>query len=175
MGKNRSWSVCLLQFMSGVCMSDYSLMMQLKASKQGSQHQVNFAGELLHFLFFFPVPLVCYLGICACKISWKFKMPNVSPLSLRKYCSWNSLSVVSPLILWHCDVTIHHHVTHLQYVCLYIIMPVFRIEANLKLKTLQSRLETQWAVLAQACVCWPFRADWVHGFLYEKTNLFFEH
>ena len=34
--------------------------------------------------------------------------------SYRKHCSWNASSVVPPFILWPCDITSHHHVSHLH-------------------------------------------------------------
>ena len=47
---------------------------------------------------------------------------------------WNASSVVPPLIYWLCDITLNHHVTQLLLLLV---------------------------VLAQACVSWRIRADWV--------------
>ena len=55
---------------------------------------------------------------CSSKRSWKLKRPKSTPieasLSHRNQCSWNASTAVQPLILWLCDITLHHHVTHLH-------------------------------------------------------------
>ena len=57
---------------------------------------------------------------CACKRSWKLKRSKSAlteaPLSHRKHSSLNASSVVPPLILWLCYITLHHHATHLHNV-----------------------------------------------------------
>lgn len=98
------------------------------------------------WLFSFP-PFLSVWSICPCaqRRSWKLKRsksaPMGSPLSHRKHCSWNTSSVVSPSILYDFMISnfIKLHVAH-------------RSEANGKLKTQTSQLETRWAMLAQACV-----------------------
>ena len=97
------------------------------------------------FLFSFPS--------CACKRSWNLKKKKVkqAPLSYRKRCSWNASSVVSPLILWLCDITLHHHVTHLHDKSLIAHLGCkywFSAAALLLL-----------GLLTQACVSWPIRRD----------------
>ena len=42
------------------------------------------------------------------------KVHSNTPHCHRKHCSWNASSVVTPLILWLLDITLCHHVTHLQ-------------------------------------------------------------
>ena len=38
--------------------------------------------------------------------------PTEAPLSYSKQCTWNTSSVVPPLILWLCDIVPCHHVAH---------------------------------------------------------------
>ena len=52
-----------------------------------------------------------------------------APLSHRKHCSLNASSVVLPLILWLCDITLCHHVTHLHNWCtIWLIVRHLRID-----------------------------------------------
>ena len=81
-----------------------------------------------------------------------------SPLTLHvswKHCSWKASSVVLPLILWLCDITLRPHVKHLHKLCISVSL------ARRNLISTAARLLL--ALLAQACLCWPTRADWVFG------------
>ena len=58
---------------------------------------------------------------------------------------------------WFCDF-VTSHINILKHATFTIYAYIHgRIDANGKLKTQQSRLETQWEVLAQACVSCPIR------------------
>ena len=65
--------------------------------------------QLVFFYIFFSYS--CFIYICNCSSS-----------SHRKHWSWNALSVVPPLILWLCDITLHHQVTRLYKICLAVIL-----------------------------------------------------
>ena len=98
------------------------------------------------FVFFLPFPC------CACKISGKLKRsksaPTEAPVSHRKHCSWNAHQW--PCLYFH-DITLSHYVTHLCRFC----RLVWYLRSDLAAVLLL------WVVLAQACVSWPIRAEWV--------------
>ena len=82
--------------------------------------------------------------------------------SHRKHCSWNASSLAPPLILWLCDITLRHHVTHLHYWCL---------AASLARKNwFGTATLLLWAVPGQACVSWPIRG---HCELWPLVSSFF--
>ena len=89
-----------------------------------------------------------------------------APLSHRKLCSWsawNASSIAPPLIQWLCDITLHHHVPNLHYLCIAAGLAqnnLFR-EATVFLLVL----------LAQVCVTWPIRADSVFGESWLKQGV----
>ena len=58
------------------------------------------------------------------------------------------------------SVTMSHHMS--PYLTFAQLNTIF-MEANWKLKTRLRQLETHWAVLAQACVSWPIKGDWISG------------
>ena len=97
-----------------------------------------------HYAFsLFPSFIVLYIRSCACK---------QKVLSHRKHCSWNASSAVRPLTLWLCDITLHHHLHNLFLLA--------TLKHQIWLSTAALLLV---AVLAQVCVSWPIRADWVFG------------
>ena len=73
-----------------------------------------------------------------------------APLSHRKHCSSNTLSVVPPLTPWLCDITPSHGVTHLHNSC---------CAASLARKNRFGTAALLLVVLAQVCESWPIRAD----------------
>ena len=78
--------------------------------------------------------------------------PTEAPLSHRKQLLWNTSSVVPPLILWLCDITLHHHVIHFHNLMIVASLACknwFNTDEMLLLGT-----------LGQACVGWPIRGDW---------------
>ena len=58
----------------------------------------------------YSVTEVFYKGSSSSKRSWMSKRPKSkatgAPLSHRKHCSWNTSSVVLPLIPWLCDIAV---------------------------------------------------------------------
>ena len=93
---------------------------------------------------------------CACKRSWKLKRlkpaPTEAPLSHRKRCSWNTSSVVPPLIPWLGDTKSQCHTFASFYLAASLAYHDWFSTAALLLLL---------AVLGQACVSWPVRAEWV--------------
>ena len=81
------------------------------------QTHLNNAG-LKGTFYAFCIYIYIYIYMCIRKIlKVKKKMAKVHAYrssSLRKHCSWNISSVVLPLILWHGDITLCHHVTHVR-------------------------------------------------------------
>ena len=94
-----------------------------------------------------------------CKRSWKLQKSRSAPtevcVSHIKYCSWNTSPVIPPSILWLCDITLCHHVTHLHHLCLKTGLAPYNWFSAAALSLL--------AVMGQACVSWPIRADWEFG------------
>ena len=89
--------------------------------------------------------IVFFLKLLFDVISWRnFKCSQLFYLSV--------LPTFKSVTLWH------HTVPHISIIYGHVYD---RSEANWKLKTQQSHPETTWAVLAQACVSWPIRADGV--------------
>ena len=122
-----------------------------------SQHgHVNTLNKTCFAFFFFPPLSVCVLHMFLCmlkilKVKKVKACTNFFLLSYRKHCSWNASSVAPPLILWLCDIELHHHVTHLHNLCL-ACKNWFSTTAVFLL-----------AELAQACVSWPIRAGYSVG------------
>lgn len=91
--------------------------------------KLNIINKLL--LYLKSSQLICiheiikyYDYICSwtCERSYKDEKvkviaPTEAPL-LTQLCSWNALTVVLPLILLLCDITLHQQVTHLHNKCL---------------------------------------------------------
>ena len=107
--------------------------------------------HIILFDFFFSFDV--FMGSCACKRSWRLKRsksaPTEAPLSHRKQSSWNTSSVVQPLIVWLCYITVHHHVTHLH--------EVFPVASLARKNWFSTAALSLLAVSAQACVSWPIR------------------
>ena len=112
--------------------------------------------ETYYAFFFFPISFSVYLflqKILKIKKKSSKSTPTEAPLSHSKHCSWNASSVVPPLILWICDITLCHRVTHLYNLC-----PAASLACKNWFSTAALLLS---AVLAQACWSWPIREDWL--------------
>ena len=89
---------------------------------------------------------------------------------IHLHCSWRPQSVVLPLILWLCDITLRPHVRHLHKLCTAVSLSSDICIDLHKLCTAVSLSCRNWistaallllAVLAQSCLRWPIRADCV--------------
>ena len=79
-------------------------------------HCVLFKADIFSFYF---ISLTVLYSSCA----WEWSATTVAPLSHRKH---SSSPVAPPLILWLCDITLHHHVTLLHVLCtIYAEQPVW--------------------------------------------------
>ena len=97
----------------------------------------------------FSFPSAFYEGSCAC--SSKFKVHTNRSFSLPQKTLLLKHLVSRPLILLLCDITLHHHVAHLHNLCL-----AGSWACNYWCSTATLLLL---AMLAQACMSWPIRAD----------------
>ena len=97
--------------------------------------------------------------ICVFESSWKLRKsaPAEAPLSHRKLCSWNTSSVVRPYILWLYDITQRHMTSHSLH--------------NLRKNWFSTGGLLLLVMLAQACVSWPIRADWLTGRIFRSRGL----
>ena len=109
--------------------------------------------ETFNALLCFPFPSVCHKGSCACKKKKKLersehqqKLPQKTPLL-------NTSSIVPSLKLWFCDITLHHHVAHLQ---LFWLVRIDSVGSGMCESTNQSRersnCQTKWTVWKNGCV-----------------------
>ena len=84
-----------------------------------------------------------------------YKVQSQQTHSHRKHRTWNASSVVPLLILWFCDVTLRHHVTHFHNLCL---------AACLAHKNwLSTAALSLFEVLGLTCMSWPIRAEWFYA------------
>ena len=139
----------LLFTMYGICVVCQVWTQEHQAVDMASR---SIKRHLLCFFMFFPL-LHCVLYVCICCACKRVRVksaPTESPLSHRKHCSWNASSVVSPLILWLCDITLCHRVTYLHNLCL---------ASSFTSKNTFCTAALLVVLLGQSCVSWPIRGD----------------